>query len=87
MELDKIRELAGLSVLSEGKKKKLPADDVPLDGAADPDVEGEEEIPAIVLSIAGKVEGKKGDDVIALIHKVYKAGHKDGKAAAKAEQK
>lgn len=75
------RRLAGLKPLPEAKGS---ADDEPVD--APKDEEAEDEIPAIVTKIAAKAEGLKGDDMVAMITKVYDAGFTDGQAAGKEDE-
>jgi len=49
--------------------------------------EGEEEpaFPEVVTAMAKKIEGKTGDELVAIVAKLYDAGVKDGVAQAKAE--
>lgn len=97
MELDKIRALAGLPVLTEGKKKKdadlPPADDVdvdapPADDAAPKGKKGkgekteEEKLQEMLEKMAKKAEGKDADALVGIFRKVYDAGVKDGIAQA-----
>jgi hypothetical protein len=50
--------------------------------------DGEEEpaFPEIVTAMAAKIEGKTGDELVAIVAKLYDAGVKDGVAQAKAEE-
>jgi hypothetical protein len=95
MDRNQLRRLAGLPVqaqqaLTEAqllaeKKKKADAEAAPADDAVVPADDEAEELPAIVTKVAKKAEGKTGDDLVALLKKVYDAGCKDGMAQAKAE--
>lgn len=93
-----LRQLAGLPTLTEAqlnekkKAKAAPVDPTDVvgdmapadDAAATPPAD---ELPAIITKVAKKAEGKTGDDLVALIKKVYDAGVKDGVKQAKAEAK
>lgn len=78
--LDLIRRLAGLPKLVHEKKDNEEEGEIPPE-------EVEEEIPAIVASIAKKAEGLTGDELVAMIQKVYDAGVEDGIASTKEEEK
>lgn len=78
--LDLIRRLAGLPKLVHEKKDDEEGEEAPA-----PE-ETEEEIPSIVASIAKKAEGLTGDELIAMIQKVYDAGVEDGIASTKEEK-
>ena len=77
---DLLRKLSGMEPIVE-KKEKAEGDDAeaPVEGD---DEEAEEDIPAIIKKIAKKAEGKTGEDLEALLQKVYDAGFKDGQAEA-----
>lgn len=75
---DLLRKLSGMTPIVE-KKEKAEGDDT--EAPAD-DEEAEDDIPAIIKKIAKKAEGKSGEDLEALLQKVYDAGFKDGQAEA-----
>jgi hypothetical protein len=75
--------LAGLPKLVHEKKDEEESEEAP---APAPE-ETEEEIPSIVASIAKKAEGLTGEELVAMIQKVYDAGVEDGIALTKEEEK
>lgn len=83
-----LRKMAGLAPVAEPVVEKEEEDDPAASASAEGDVpaeEAEDEMPAIIAKIAAKVEGKTGDELIALIQKVYDAGFKDGEEAHEEE--
>lgn len=68
------------SATAKGGEGDAPSGDAP-------PAEGEEEpaFPEIVMAMASKLEGKTGDELVAMVDKLYNAGVQDGIAQAKAE--
>lgn len=87
-DLQLLRKMAGLAPVAEPVVEKEEEDDPAASASAEGDVpaeEAEDEMPAIIAKIASKAEGKTGDELIALIQKVYDAGFKDGEEAHEEE--
>lgn len=87
--LNMVRRMSGLAPIMEKKgDDDMDADDAPPadDAPADDEEAKEDEVPAIITKIAAKAEGKSGDDMVALLQKVYDAGFKDGKKAAEEDE-
>lgn len=93
--LDEIRALAGIQVLSEGKKKKKDDEVAPPDADASADADAapapkgkgeksdEEKLQEMLEKMAKKAEGKDAEALVPVFRKVYDAGVKDGIAQAK----